>query len=264
MEPTVAAAGCESASGRRTLVSRADEFEATDEKSQFRPRLITTRAPRRPSGIVVVLHGGGGSGLVPVRPTQPSVLRLIPVAGRIAQAGHGRLAVVRLLNAVRGWRSGVSPVADVEWALGEARDRFGPDLPISLVGHSLGGSVALRAAGAHQVRSVVALSPWLRGDEPATQFAGRRVLILHGTADRITSPATSAGYAGKVARTAETVSYVKLVGGSHALLRHLRLVDGLAAQFALASLLGPDQLARGEAGDIARRALSGESPIELG
>jgi predicted esterase len=210
---------------------------------------------------VVVLHGGGGSGLVPVRPTQPSVLRLVPVAGRIARAGHGRLAVVRLLNAVRGWRSGVSPLADVEWAVAQARDRFGPDLPIALVGHSLGASVALRAAGASQVLSVVALSPWLRGDEPVTQFEGRRVLILHGTADRITSPSTSAGYAAKAVSSAQTLSYVKLVGGSHALLRHLRLVDGLAAQFALGSLLGPETLARGEAGDIARRALAGETPI---
>jgi alpha-beta hydrolase superfamily lysophospholipase len=154
-------------------------------------------------------------------------------------------------------------VADVEWALEQARDRFGPDLPISLVGHSLGGSVALRAAGASQVRSVVALSPWLRGDEPVTQFAGRRVLILHGTADRITSPSMSANYAAEAARTAETLSYVKLVGGSHALLRHLRLVDGLAAQFALGSLLGPDRLSRGDAGDVARRALASESPIVL-
>ena len=53
-----------------------------------------------------MLHGGGSRrGNMMVSPTQLSVLRMIPIATRIVHAGHGRLAVFRLLNSVRGWDS---------------------------------------------------------------------------------------------------------------------------------------------------------------
>ena len=65
------------------------------------------RDPRaaRPRGVVLVLHGGAGRGSRRVSPAQLSVLRMVPVAGRIARAGTGRLAVYRLLNSHRGWDS---------------------------------------------------------------------------------------------------------------------------------------------------------------
>ncbi len=95
-----------------------------------------------------------------VSPTQLSVLRMIPVAHRIARAGAGRLAVFRLLNSYRGWDASHTPLDDVAWALGQVRERFG-HLPACLVGHSLGGRAALLAGGAEEVRSVVALNPWV-------------------------------------------------------------------------------------------------------
>src|SRR5689334_15104433 len=64
-----------------------------------RARLVTTRQPRRPRAAVIVLHGGGGRRRqMMVRPTQLSVLRMVPVAWRIAWRGRGRVAVFRLLN----------------------------------------------------------------------------------------------------------------------------------------------------------------------
>ena len=69
-----------------------------------RARLLPTRVPDHPAGVVLVLHGGASRrDQTAVSPTQLSVLRMLPVAARIAHAGRGRLAVFRLLNSTRGW-----------------------------------------------------------------------------------------------------------------------------------------------------------------
>ena len=48
---------------------------------------------------------------------------------------------------------------DVAWALERVRGPHG-EVPVALVGHSLGGRAALLAGGA-PVRSAVALNPWV-------------------------------------------------------------------------------------------------------
>lgn len=71
------------------------------------PRLIETARPRDPEGIVLVLHGGASRrGSPMVSPAQLSVLRMVPIARRIARAGRGRLAVYRLTRSAavpRSW-----------------------------------------------------------------------------------------------------------------------------------------------------------------
>ena len=202
-------------------------------------RLIPTRLPREPRGAVVVLHGGGARrDRMRVSPTQLSVLRMVPVAQRVARAGRGRLAVYRLLNSVRGWDSRHTPVTDVHWALGRIRAELGP-LPVSLVGHSLGGRAALLGGGRPDVRSVVALAPWVQlSDTP--DLPGRDVLVVHGTEDRIASWDRAHAVTERVRRQADRVGFVSVEGGKHAMLRHHRLFDGLAADFTAATLLGDE------------------------
>lgn len=191
--------------------------------------------PRTPAGLVLVLHGGAHRpGSPQVSPTQLSVVRMVPVAARIARAGRGRLAVLRLLNSARGWDAEHTPVADVRWALAQVRDRFG-DLPIGLVGHSLGGRAALLAGGEPGVRSVVALNPWLHGSDRA-DLTGRRVLILHGTHDRVADPARAAAVARHLSQHTE-VSFVPVPGGRHAMLRHAARFEGEAAAFMVRTLV---------------------------
>ena len=227
------------------------------------PKLIFTRAPKKPEGIVLVLHGGREHGRAPVRGTQLAVVRMIPVAHRIAGAARGRLAVVRVLDVVRGWNGPeASPVADAEWAVTRALERFG-DVPVSLVGHSMGGRAAMRAAGAGNVRSVVGLAPWLPPGEPTAQLRGKQLLIVHGTADRMTSPAGSAEFARALVDVAAQVSYVEVPGERHAMLRRRDAFDGLAAAFVTGTLLGPDAARTGrrtETGPLSntlRQALAG-------
>lgn len=221
----------------------------------FRPRLVATNAPGRARGAVLVLHGGASRGAdMRVSPTQLSVLRMVPVARRIASAGGGQLAVLRVLNSVRGWGTHHTPLHDVEWALGRVREEYG-DVPTCLVGHSLGGRAALLAGHQPGVRSVVALNPWVYPtDRP--DLRDRHVLFVHGTADRVADPRRAALVAEASRRDAH-LSFISVRGGSHAMLRHHGLFDRFAAQYAVGSLLGLAQ--DGPVG----RALGGEQRIEV-
>lgn len=201
-----------------------------------RARLIDTRAPRDPEGVVLVLHGGAARAGHPlVSTTQLSVLRMIPVAQRLARAGRGRLAVLRLLNSARGWDDRHTPVDDAAWAMGQVRERYG-DRPVSLVGHSLGGRAALLAGEEVGVRSVVALNPWVYPHE-TSDLRGRPTLIVHGLADRVALPERSAAVARRLARTTD-VGYIAIPDARHAMLRHGRKFETYAAEFVAATLLG--------------------------
>lgn len=172
-----------------------------------------------------------------VSPTQLSVLRMIPVARQIARLGEGRLAVFRVLNSRRGWDAHATPLQDVRWALEEVAGRLGGPLPSALVGHSLGGRAALLAAGRPEVRSAVALAPWVYPTDVPVGLSAQRILIVHGTLDRIASPRRSAELAQRLSARA-SVGYVSVTGGKHAMLRHHALFDRLAAEFVAVTLLG--------------------------
>lgn len=67
---------------------------------------------------------------------------------------------------------------------------------------------------------------------------GRRLLIVHGSRDRIASPQRSAALASALARVAD-VEFVTVDGARHAMLRHHAVFSRLAADFATETLLGP-------------------------
>jgi len=199
-------------------------------------RLITTYAPDRPEAVVLVLHGGASRpGRSEVHPAQLSVLRMVPIARRIARAGRGRVAVLRLLNSHRGWDTTSTPVGDVVWALEQVRERYG-DLPVGLVGHSLGGRAALLAGGQDGVRAVVALNPWVYPTDHA-DLSGRRVLIVHGTDDRVADPQRAQVVADAIAATTD-VEFLAIDGGKHAMLSRGGQFERAATDFVLGALLG--------------------------
>ncbi|HMM94715.1 alpha/beta fold hydrolase [Phycicoccus sp.] len=220
-----------------------------------RSRLVDSTAPSDPAGVVLVLHGGGARpGSVDVSPAQLSVLRMVPVATRLARAGRGRLAVLRLLNSTRGWGTRPSPVDDARWALGQVRERFGADRPVALVGHSLGGRAALLAADDPAVRSVVGLATWLGPADPVGPVDGRDVLLVHGDADRVASVDRVRAAANGLGRRSGLVT---VRGGSHSMLRHHAAFDGLAARWVASSLLGD------QPGAVLARVLAGEREVDL-
>ncbi|MGZ6672250.1 MAG: alpha/beta hydrolase [Solirubrobacteraceae bacterium] len=201
----------------------------------IRARLVPTHTPASPKAAVLVLHGGAArDGRAEVSPTQLSVLRMIPIARRIAAVGRGRLAVYRLLNSTRGWDTSHTPVDDVRWALAQIAGRHG-DLPTALVGHSLGGRAALLAGGSDPVRSVVALNPWVYPSDDA-DLSGRRVLIVHGTEDRVAPVGRARAVAQNLARRT-AVDFREVSGGTHAMLLHRRAFEDAATSFVADSLL---------------------------
>ena len=222
------------------------------------PRLIPVAEPRDPEAAVLVLHGGASRrGNPMVSPTQLSVLRMIPVARQIARAGRRRLAVYRLLNSTRGWDTHHTPVDDAEWAIEQLHEGRTDRLPVGLVGHSLGGRAAILAGVRREVRSVVALNPWVYPSDGAVDLSGRRVLIAHGTDDRIAVPERSAAAAQVLARTAD-LSYVRVEGGKHAMLRRGRTFERLAADFTASTLL--DDVAPS---GLVRRVLAARTPLQI-
>jgi predicted alpha/beta-hydrolase family hydrolase len=125
--------------------------------------------------MALVLHGGQAINTSPTMSRQLAVLRLIPVAHSLASAGGSMgLGVWRLRFRYRGWNEeAADPVTDVRWALQQLRAQHG-DVPIVLVGHSMGGRAALRAAAEPGVVAVLGLAPWVPPGEPLEQLRGRR------------------------------------------------------------------------------------------
>lgn len=225
-----------------------------------RPVLTVAEATAPPRGIALVLHGGRSSSTAPVRPRQLAVLRMVPFATALHRSGADEgLVVARLRFAVRGWNgTRRSPVGDAFWAIDQLAERF-PGLPVALVGHSMGGRTALYAAGRDEVSTVVGLAPWIEAGDPIQQLRGRRVLILHGTRDRMTSARGSAEYARLAEAAGASVSYVSVRAESHAMLRRADVWHRLTAGFVLGALLGvqPEHTAPGVLVD----ALAGESSL---
>jgi len=177
--------------------------------------------------VVIVLHGGQEVSAAPAWPG-PAYARMVPFALGIRYGTGGRdVAVWMLRYRVRGWNAPAEdPVRDGRWALDQAR-RLHPGAPIVLVGHSMGGRVALRLAGEPDVAGVCALAPWIEPGEPGRPVTAA-VLIAHGDADPVTDPIASAAYAARIG-----ADFLPVPGEKHALLRRplfwQRLVTGFVA-----------------------------------
>ena len=208
------------------------------------PHLRITGNGVRAEAVVLLLHGGTPDSFVPVRAFDHSVLRLFPFGRSVVRAGSGRIAVATLRYGVRGWNGEhESPLPDARWALDRIMQRFG-DLPIGLIGHSMGGRVALRVAdhlGVHGggVRSLAALAPWLPQGEPIPVLDHQALLLAHGTADRITDPGQTFRLAEKLAADGVEVELVKFPGASHSMLFPARPWHDLVAGFMVRTLLAP-------------------------
>jgi predicted esterase len=199
------------------------------------PSLVTL-APRGPVRSVALLaHGGEETSTATVSRLQPTALRMYPFLLGIHAAGRRQgLAACQLRYRVRGWNDG-APANDVRWALGEIRRRHG-EVPVCLVGHSMGGRSVLRAAGDEHVRAVAALAPWLPPGEPVEQLAGRTVVLMHGRRDRVTDPRGSLHYALAAHPFAERLCRFEVARSGHAMLERFGLWQRMTRRFVLASL----------------------------
>lgn len=166
---------------------------------------------------MLLLHGGkDGTSTSAARGWWPPVLRMRLIGSAMRRSpATGRLAGYLLVDELRSWNGGGPPVRDARWALGQLRAAH-PRTPIVVVGHSMGGRVAVRVMDEDAVVGAVGLAPWLPDGEPVPELSGRRLLLLHGTADRIIPVTYSQRWAARAGVELRTVP-----GGDHSMLRPL-------------------------------------------
>jgi alpha-beta hydrolase superfamily lysophospholipase len=176
-------------------------------------------SPTSVRAVALVLHGGREHSYDPALPSQLTAVRMRPFARVLQRCGAAAgLAVSSLGYRYRGWNgSEESPVVDARWALDRIRERHG-DVPVVLVGHSMGGRTSLRAADDKNVVGVVALAPWVMANDPVRQLVGKRTLIAHGNLDFVTSPRTSRRFAQRAVEAGADVTYRVVRGDSHAMI----------------------------------------------
>ena len=214
------------------------------------PQPVLVRQPGAATvrAVALVLHGGREFSAEPVSARQLAVLRMVPIARHLAAAGAADgLGVWRLRFAHRGWNSrrgagdDAYPVADVRWAVQQLQNQHG-DAPIVLVGHSMGGRAALRAADEPGIVGLVGLAPWVTPNEPYKQVVGRRLLVVHGTRDRTTSAKNSKALVDAVRNAspaaAPDATFVHLRGTGHGMLRRVAIWNDLTSDFVLQTGLG--------------------------
>jgi alpha-beta hydrolase superfamily lysophospholipase len=210
-------------------------------------------------GAVLLAHGGKERSHQAVGSRNGAVQRMRWIGAAIApQLAEAGVAVHILRFRYQGWNGrDADSVPDVHWAAGRLAAQYG-DVPLALVGHSLGGRAVVNAADAANVVAVLGLAPWLPPTEPTAQLAGRKLLLAHGTQDRITSPRSSFEYAARARADGHDVARIVLPSSGHTLLNRARDWNRLVLAFAHSALVldntdnpdGPDSpnSANGSAG----------------
>ena len=158
------------------------------------PLLTKYDAPGRPRAMILVLHGGKPRSREAIDGRSASWRRALWLQRDIARRAHESGVGVWLLRyRERGWNGGTDRAADARWALDELRAAHG-DVPVVLLGHSMGARVAVHVSDDPSVRGVVGLAPWWSAEDPVATLAGRTLRAAHGRRDRITSFRETARY----------------------------------------------------------------------
>ncbi len=192
------------------------------------PSLTRYAAPTTVAGVVLMLHGGKANGLEVVDGRSASWLRSAAMARSIGPAAEKAGAAVWLLRyRHRGWNGGAGPVEDARWALAQVREEIG-EVPIVLLGHSMGARTSVHVADDALVRGVVALAPWFPPSEPVAALAGRTLVAGHGSRDHITSAKATRAYVERARLAGADASYVDMGRVGHYLLRRSSAWNELA------------------------------------
>jgi pimeloyl-ACP methyl ester carboxylesterase len=189
-------------------------------------RLTLGPEPGDVRALALMLHGGAERGPDPIDERSLAFRRTrwmtTTIAGRLGRSGV-RTALLRF--EVKGWNAGrgpePSPVADTRDALARLRAAV-PDLPIVLVGHSMGARTAAWAADEPGVVGVVGLAPWLPVDDPVQALAGKHLVAAHGRRDRITSARATAAYVRRAERVAASARFVDMGPLGHYMMAGVR------------------------------------------
>lgn len=199
------------------------------------PALDHSAAPVPTRAVALFCHGGTVESVQPPRERALSLLRMRAIEEFVRRtAGPRGLDTYLLRYRVAGWNGlAADAFADVRWALGRIREEHGDDVPMVLVGHSMGGRAVLRAGGEAGVAAVCGLAPWTPPGEPVAHLRGQTVVLLHGRADRWVPPRLSADYAVRARRAGARIARFTIAGG-HSMVRRSGVWHALVRDVVLA------------------------------
>ena len=200
------------------------------------PSLTRRDVTGRTRGLVLVLHGGKPGSDQVVDGRSASWRRCLALQRAITPGLHDAGVASWLLRyRHRGWNGGTGPVDDARWALEQVRDEYG-DVPVVLLGHSMGARAATHVAAEPGVVGVVGLAPWFPPDEPVTALAGRHLVAAHGRRDRITSFRATSAYVERARAVAASAAQHDMGPVGHYLLRRVSAWNDVAADSCLGML----------------------------
>ena len=183
--------------------------------------------------VVLVLHGGKQTSRQPVDQRSASWRRMAAMQRAITPALHEQGVGTWLLRyRVRGWNGG-APLTDARWALDEVRRELG-DVPVVLLGHSMGARTAAYVADDRSVVGVVGLAPWWMPEDPVDALRGRRVLAAHGRTDKITSARQTRAFLGRAEAAGAEATFHDMGRVGHYMLRRVPAWNAVATQACLA------------------------------
>jgi alpha-beta hydrolase superfamily lysophospholipase len=184
------------------------------------PSLTRYDVPGQARAVVLVLHGGKDRSSAPVTGKSLSWRRAHGLARALtAPLVDDAVGVWLLRYRTVGWnRDGADKIADARWALDRAAADLG-EVPVVLVGHSMGGRTACHTADHSLVRGVVALAPWLPPADPVEALAGRELHAAHGRRDHITRAGDTRAYVDRARAVASAASFTDMGDRGHYLLR---------------------------------------------
>lgn len=198
--------------------------------------LLTRLDVAHPRAVVLLLHGGKESSRRPVDARSASWARMAALQRDVTPALHEAGAATWLLRyRTRGWDGGADKVADARGALDRVRDELG-DVPVLVLGHSMGARTAVHVADHTAVRGVVALAPWWPAGEPVRAALGTPVRAAHGRRDRITSYAASRAWVERLRAAGGDATLRSMGWAGHYLLSRRRAWNAFATEQLLALL----------------------------
>lgn len=185
--------------------------------------------------LILMLHGGQEISREPVEHSSGPWRRSLVMQHSITSRAHAAGVGTWLLRyQERGWNDDAapSPVPDARWALDQVRLRLG-EIPVALIGHSMGARTAVRVADDPLVRGVVALAPWLPPEDEVTPLAGKTLAAAHGSTDKITSPKATARFVERARTHAASAEFQDMGPVGHYMLRRVRAWNEFALNRAL-------------------------------
>lgn len=191
-------------------------------------RLDTDGTPRV---VALLLHGGTQHSQDPVGGRSASWRRMAAMQRTITPRLHDAgIASWLLRYRARGWNGqGTGAQEDARWALEQVRTTYG-DVPVVLLGHSMGARTSAYVADDPSVVGVVGLAPWWQPDDPVGALRDRHVVAAHGRTDKITSAKMTRAFVQRAAPIAASTEFVDMGRVGHYMLRRVEEWNAVAAE----------------------------------